>query len=39
MKLYIDNHMIEAKPGQSLRELIGQLDLESAALSLRPLAA
>ena len=39
MKLNIDNHMIEAKPGQSLRELIGQLDLESAALSMRPLAA
>ena len=39
MKLYIDNHMIEAKPGQSLRELIGQLNLECTALSTRPLAA
>ena len=39
MKLYIDNHMIEAKPGQSLRELIAELNLERAELSARPLAA
>ena len=39
MKLFIDNHMIEAQPGQSLRELIRELGLESAALSERPLAA
>ena len=39
MKLYIDNHMIEAMPGQSLRELIARLDLECAELSRRPLAA
>ena len=39
MKLYIDKHMIEAKPGQSLRELIAELDLERDALSARPLAA
>lgn len=39
MKLYIDNRPIEAKPGQSLRELIAQLNLECAALSMRPLAA
>ncbi|MBR4290279.1 MAG: nucleoside kinase [Oscillospiraceae bacterium] len=39
MKLYIDNHMIEAKPGQSLRELIAELSLERAELSQRPLAA
>ena len=39
MKLYIDHHMIEAKPGQSLRELITELNLERAELSARPLAA
>ena len=39
MKLFIDNHTIEAQPGQSLRELIRELGLESAALSERPLAA
>ena len=39
MKLYIDNHLIEAKPGQSLRELICELGLERADLSERPLAA
>ena len=39
MKLYIDNQMIEAKPGQSLRELIAELNLERAELSARPLAA
>ena len=39
MKLYIDHHMIEAKPGQSLRELIRELNLERAELSARPLAA
>ena len=39
MKLYIDNYMIEAQPGQSLRELITALGLERTALSVRPLAA
>ena len=39
MKLYIDNHQIEAKPGQSLRELIMELHLERPQLSQRPLAA
>ena len=39
MKLYIDNQMIEAQPGQSLRELIAELSLECAKLSARPLAA
>ena len=39
MKLYIDNHLIEAKPGQSLRELICELGLERSDLSERPLAA
>ena len=39
MKLLIENHMIEARPGQSLRELILQLNLECAELSRRPLAA
>ena len=39
MKLYIDDHMIQAQPGQSLRELITVLGLERAELSQRPLAA
>ena len=39
MKLYIENLMIEAQPGQSLRELIAALDLERTELSARPLAA
>lgn len=39
MKLYLDGHMIEAKPGQSLRELAAALGLDHVALSLRPLAA
>ena len=39
MKLYIDDLMIEAQPGQSLRELIAVLGLERDELSLRPLAA
>jgi len=39
MKLYIDNHMIEAKPGQSLLQLIAELNLERTELSQRPLAA
>ena len=39
MKLNIDNHMIEAQPGQSLRELITALGLERTELSMRPLAA
>ena len=39
MKLYIENRMIEAQPGQSLRELIAALGLERTELSARPLAA
>lgn len=39
MKLLIDNLMIEAQPGQSLRDLIIALNLESTELSERPLAA
>ena len=39
MKLYIDDHIIDAQPGQSLRELITVLGLERAELSQRPLAA
>lgn len=39
MKLHIDNRVIEAQPGQSLRELIAVLGLEHTALSQRPLAA
>ena len=39
MKLNIDNHQIEAKPGQSLRDLIAELNLECTQLSGRPLAA
>ena len=39
MKLNIDGHIIEAKPGQSLRQLIEALGLERAGLSERPLAA
>ena len=38
MKLYIDNHIIEAQPGQSLLDLIRELGLERADLSERPLA-
>ena len=39
MRLHIDGQQIDAKPGQSLRELIVALGLERAALSDRPLAA
>lgn len=39
MRLSIDNRMIEARPGQSLRDLIAELGLESSDLSTRPLAA
>ena len=39
MKLFIENQIIEAKPGQSLRDLIVELDLDCAMLSARPLAA
>lgn len=39
MKLNIDNHQIEAKPGQSLQDLIAELNLECTQLSARPLAA
>ena len=39
MKLFIENHMIDAQPGQSLRELIAALGLERTELSARPLAA
>ena len=39
MKLFIDNHMIEATPGQTLRDLVVELNLDRAALSERPVAA
>lgn len=39
MKLRIDGRTIIAKPGQTLLELIRQLDLDSAVLSQKPLAA
>ena len=39
MKLFIENQIIEAKPGQSLRDLIVELGLDCAMLSARPLAA
>jgi len=39
MKLFIENHMVDAQPGQSLRELIAALGLERTELSARPLAA
>ncbi len=39
MKLHIDGHEIEAKPEQSLRELVAALGLERSELSMRPLAA
>jgi len=39
MKLFIDNHVIEAGTGQSLRDMIIELDLERTELSGRPLAA
>lgn len=39
MKLWIDEHCIEAQPGQSLLELIRALGLDHAELSRRPLAA
>ena len=39
MKLFIENHMVDAQLGQSLRELIAALGLERTELSARPLAA
>ena len=39
MKLTIDHHEIEARPGQSLLELLRQLGLDDERLSRRPLAA
>lgn len=39
MKLYIDGHSIQPCPGQSLLELVKQLDLEGNGLKDRPLAA
>ena len=39
MKLLIDNKMINANPGQSLRELVIALGLECSELSRRPLVA
>ena len=39
MKLFVENQIIEAKPGQSLRDLIVELGLDCAMLSARPLAA
>ena len=39
MQLKIEGHLVQAKPGQSLLELVQQLNLEGTALSQRPLAA
>ena len=39
MKLYIDNHEIDAKIGQSLLDLVKELHLNEASLFKRPLAA
>lgn len=39
MKLWIDDKVIEAKPGQTLLDLIRELGLDSPELSARPLAA
>lgn len=39
MKLQINSHEITARPGQTLLELIGELGLDSALLSERPVAA
>ena len=39
MHLYIDGHSVQAKPDQSLLDLVKLLDLEGDALSNRPLAA
>ena len=39
MHLHIDGHSIEARPGQSLLELVKNLGLEGDTLSNRPLAA
>ncbi len=39
MKLWIDDKVIEAKPGQTLLDLIKELGLDSPELSSRPLAA
>ena len=39
MKLWIDNHCVEAEPGQTLLDLIRELGLDDPRLSCRPLAA
>ena len=39
MKLWIDNHCVEAEPGQTLLDLIRELGLDDPRLSRRPLAA
>jgi len=39
MKLIIDNYEIAARPGQTLLELVRQLELDDPRLSVRPLAA
>lgn len=39
MKLWIDNHCVEAEPGQTLLDLIRELGLDDPRLSHRPLAA
>lgn len=39
MKLWIDNHCVEAEPGQILLDLIRELGLDDPRLSRRPLAA
>lgn len=39
MQLKLDGHAIEVQPGQSLRDLVKALGLDSSSLSTRPLAA
>ena len=39
MRLHIDGHCVEAQPGQTLLDLVRQLDLDDSLLSRRPLAA
>lgn len=39
MKLFIDGHEVFAQPGQTLLDIIRALNMDDAALSLRPLAA
>ncbi len=39
MKLYVDGIEVTAKPGQSLRQIVAQMGLDSGSLSGRPIAA